>query len=121
MAAGTAEGALLGGRYRVIERLGSGGMAAVYLARDERLDRRVAVKRMHSSHGDEMDARRFEREAKIGASLGHPNLVTIFDTEQDDESVLLVMEYVEGETLADLLARGAVEPKRAVAIVRAVA
>jgi serine/threonine-protein kinase len=96
-------------------------MAAVYLAHDERLDRRVAVKRMHSSHGDEMDARRFEREAKIGASLGHPNLVTIFDTEQDEESVLLVMEYVDGETLGDLLARGAVEPKRAVAIVRAVA
>jgi serine/threonine-protein kinase len=96
-------------------------MAAVYLAHDERLDRRVAVKRMHSSHGDEMDARRFEREAKIGASLSHPNLVSIFDTEQDEESVLLVMEYVEGETLADLLARGAVEPGRAVAIVRAVA
>jgi serine/threonine-protein kinase len=121
MPTGTAEGPLLGRRYRVIERLGSGGMAAVYLAHDERLDRLVAVKRMHTAHGDEMDARRFEREAKIGASLGHPNLVTIFDTEQDEESVLLVMEYVEGETLADLLARGAVEPKRAVAIVRAVA
>ena len=121
MAVDTAEGALLGGRYRVIERLGSGGMAAVYLAHDERLDRRVAVKRMHPGHGDEMDARRFEREAKIGASLSHPNLVSIFDTLQDDESVLLVMEYVDGETLGDLLARGSVEPKRAVAIVRAVA
>jgi tetratricopeptide (TPR) repeat protein len=96
-------------------------MAAVYLAHDERLDRRVAVKRMHTAHGDEMDARRFEREAKIGASLSHPNLVSIFDTEQDEESVLLVMEYVEGETLADLLTRGAVERERAVAIVRAVA
>ena len=69
-------------------------MAAVYLAHDERLDRRVAVKRMHASRGDDMDARRFEREAKIGASLSHPNLVSIFDTQQDDESVLLVMEYV---------------------------
>src|SRR5687767_9598303 len=121
MAVDTAEGALLGGRYRVIERLGSGGMAAVYLAHDERLDRRVAVKRMHPGHGDEMDARRFEREAKIGASLSHPNLVSIFDTLQDDESVLLVMEYVEGETLGDLLARGRVDSKRTVAIVRAVA
>jgi serine/threonine-protein kinase len=96
-------------------------MAAVYLAHDERLDRRVAVKRMHASRGDDMDARRFEREAKIGASLSHPNLVSIFDTQQDEESVLLVMEYVEGETLGDLLARGRVEPKRAAAIVRAVA
>ena len=105
----------------MIERLGSGGMAAVYLAHDERLDRHVAVKRMHAGRGDDMDARRFEREAKIGASLSHPNLVSIFDTLQDDESVLLVMEYVEGETLADLLARGGVEPRRAVEIVRAVA
>jgi tetratricopeptide (TPR) repeat protein len=121
MAAGTKEGPLLGSRYRVVERLGSGGMAAVYLAHDERLDRLVAVKRMHTTHGDEMDARRFEREAKIGASLSHPNLVSIFDTEQDEESVLLVMEYVDGETLADLLARGAVDPKRALKIVRAVA
>ena len=96
-------------------------MAAVYLARDERLDRLVAVKRMHTSGGDEMDARRFEREAKLGASLSHPNLVSIFDTEQDEESVLIVMEYVEGETLAELLGRGAVEPRRAVEIVRAVA
>src|SRR5687768_15122367 len=117
----SAEGALLGGRYRVIERLGSGGMAAVFLAHDERLDRRVAVKRMHAGHGDEMDARRFEREAKIGASLSHPNLVSIFDTLQDDESVLIVMEYVEGETLADVLGRGPLEPKRAVGIVCAVA
>jgi serine/threonine-protein kinase len=122
MALGTAEGPLLGGRYKVIERLGSGGMAAVYLAHDERLDRLVAVKRMHSAGGeDEMDARRFEREAKIGASLSHPNLVSIFDTQQDEESVLLVMEYVEGETLGDLLARGRVPATRTVAIVRALA
>ena len=96
-------------------------MAAVYLAHDERLGRDVAVKRLHTSERDEIDARRFQREAKLGASLSHPNLVSIFDTEQDDESVLLVMEYVDGETLADLLARGPVEPARAVEIVRAVA
>jgi serine/threonine protein kinase len=96
-------------------------MAAVYLARDERLDRNVAVKRMHIAEHDEIDARRFQREARLGASLSHPNLVSIFDTEKDDESVLLVMEYVEGETLADVLARGEVEPRRAIEIVRAVA
>ena len=96
-------------------------MAAVYLAHDERLDRDVAVKRLHSGGRDDMDARRFERESKLGASLSHPNLVSIFDAEQDDESVLLIMEYVDGETLADLLGSGPVEPQRAVAIVRAVA
>ena len=69
---------------------------------------------MHAAERDDMDARRFQREAKIGASLSHPNLVSIFDTEQDDESVLLVMEYVDGETLADVLARGRgrAEPRR---------
>src|SRR5215212_2522882 len=121
MPAGTADGPLLADRYRVIERLGAGGMAAVYLAHDERLGRRVAIKRLHGVDRDDMDARRFQREARLGASLSHPNLVSVFDTEEDEESVLLVMEYVEGETLADLLGRGAVEPRRAVAIVRAVA
>ena len=70
---------------------------------------------------EDIDARRFQREAKLGASLSHPNLVSIFDTDEDDESVLLVMEYVDGETLADLLARGPDRADRAVKIVRAVA
>jgi len=121
MPTGTTEGKLVAGRYRLLERLGAGGMAAVYLAHDERLDRRVAVKRLHTADGDDVDARRFKREAKLGASLSHPHLVSIFDTEEDDESVLLVMEYVDGETLADRLARGGLEPRAAAAIVRAVA
>ena len=121
MATSTADGPLLAGRYRVRKRLGAGGMAAVYLAHDERLHREVAIKRLHKAERDDIDARRFEREAKLGASLSHPNLVSIFDTEEDDEYVLLVMEYVEGETLADALARGPLEPRRAVAVVRAVA
>ncbi|MGH2838353.1 MAG: protein kinase domain-containing protein, partial [Thermoleophilaceae bacterium] len=112
---------LLANRYRVIRRLGAGGMAAVYLAHDERLARDVAVKRMHTAERDDIDARRFQREARLGASLSHPNLVSIFDTDQDDESVLLVMEYVEGETLSDVLARGDVDPRRAMEIVTAVA
>jgi eukaryotic-like serine/threonine-protein kinase len=121
MPTGTADGPLLANRYRVIERLGAGGMAVVYLAHDERLDRNVAIKRLHRVEHEDVDARRFQREAKLGASLSHQNLVSIFDTEEDDESVLLVMEYVEGETLADLLARGPVEADRAVQIIRAVA
>src|SRR3954469_6089709 len=111
---------LLAGRYRVIERLGAGGMATVYLAEDERLGRKVAVKRLHSASPEDA-AQRFEREAKVGASLSHPNLVTVFDTVADDEGVLIVMEYVEGENLAELMARERVPAEQAVSIIRQVA
>ena len=110
---------VLAGRYRVLDRLGAGGMATVYLAEDERLGRKVAVKRLHSDSPEDA-ARRFEREAKVGASLSHPNLVTVFDTVADDEGVLIVMEYVEGENLAELMARGRIPPEQAVSIIRQV-
>ena len=111
---------MLAGRYRVLERLGAGGMATVYLAEDERLGRKVAVKRLHS-HSPEDAALRFEREAKLGASLSHPSLVTVFDTAADDEGVLIVMEYVEGENLADLMSRERVPADQGVSIIRQVA
>src|SRR5436309_15286817 len=111
---------VLAGRYRVLHRLGSGGMATVYLAEDERLGRKVAVKRPHSDSPDDA-ALRFQREAKVGASLSHPNLVTVFDTVADDEGVLIVMEYVEGENLAQLMKRGPLPTEKAMAIVKAVA
>jgi serine/threonine-protein kinase len=95
-------------------------MATVYLAEDERLGRKVAIKRLHSDSPEDA-AQRFEREAKVGASLSHPNLVTVFDTVADDEGVLIVMEYVEGENLAELMARERVPADQAVAIVKAVA
>jgi serine/threonine protein kinase len=95
-------------------------MATVYLAEDGRLGRKVAVKRLHSDSPEDA-ARRFEREAKVGASLSHPNLVTVFDTVADDEGVLIVMEYVEGENLAQLMARERVLPEQAVSIIRQVA
>ena len=118
--ASRAQGTLLAGRYRVVDRLGSGGMATVFLAEDERLGRRVAVKRLHAeTPGDA--AVRFEREAKVGASLNHPNLVAVFDTVTDPEGVLIVMEYVEGETLKEVLSRGPVDPARALQMVRGVA
>jgi predicted Ser/Thr protein kinase/tetratricopeptide (TPR) repeat protein len=119
MAVGTTP-TVLAGRYRVLERLGSGGMATVFLAEDERLGRKVAVKRLHSDSPEDA-AQRFEREAKVGASLSHPNLVTVFDTVADDEGVLIVMEYVEGENLAQLMARERVPAEQAVAVVKAVA
>src|SRR4051812_37038045 len=115
-----AQATLLVDRYRVIERVGSGGMAAVLLAEDERLGRQVAIKRLHAESPEDT-ARRFRREAKLGASLNHPNLISIYDIVTDDEGVLIVMEYVHGETLGDAIARGRVEPERAIEVLRAVA
>jgi tRNA A-37 threonylcarbamoyl transferase component Bud32/tetratricopeptide (TPR) repeat protein len=107
-------------RYRVIERLGSGGMAVVYLAEDQVLGRRVAVKRLRS--GDrEADVARFRREARLGATLSHPNVVTVFDVLAGEDGTLIVMELVEGKTLADLLDRGRLEPAAAIGILRQVA
>jgi eukaryotic-like serine/threonine-protein kinase len=115
------EGTMLAGRYRVIRRLGVGGMATVYLAEDEVLGRRVAVKRMRTDSSGRADTERFRREARLGASLSHANVVTVFDTLADEDGVLIVMEYVEGETLAEEIERGRVEPRRALAILEAVA
>jgi len=98
------EGSLLAERYRVIRHLGSGGMASVVLCRDQRLGRHVAVKRLHADSPGEIE-QRFTREARLGALLNHPNLVSVYDTTTDDEGVLIVMEYVRGEALSDALRR----------------
>jgi serine/threonine protein kinase len=111
---------LLAGRYRPLQVLGTGGMARVFLAEDQRLGRRVAVKRLHA-HSPEDTARRFEREARLGASLNHPNLVSVYDVDTDGESVLIVMEYVEGPTLAQELDNGPLAPARVADIVGQVA
>jgi serine/threonine protein kinase len=103
------QGSLLDDRYRVIRHLGSGGMASVLLCEDERLGREVAVKRLHADSPVDVE-QRFKREAKLGASLNHPNLVSVFDTATDDEGVLIVMEYVDGEPLSRLLRRGPLRP-----------
>jgi eukaryotic-like serine/threonine-protein kinase len=110
-------GSLLAGRYRVESRLGAGGMASVWLCHDERLDRPVAVKRLHADSPRDAE-RRFLREAKLGASMNHPNLVSVFDTETDDEGLLIVMEYVEGESLAQALRRGSLGAARVGEIAR---
>jgi serine/threonine-protein kinase len=111
---------VLADRYRVVRRLGSGGMATVFLCNDEMLDRPVAVKRLHPSD-DPGDLRRFRREARVGASLSHPNLVAVYDTIADEEGELIVMEYVEGPTLAEALAQGPLEASRALEILGEVA
>src|SRR5687767_10997887 len=116
-----ASGELLVGRYRVLNLLGTGGMASVHLARDEALDRLVAVKRL-PAHSPEDVAERFQREARVGAALNHPNVVTIFDIVVDPPDVLIVMEYVEGTTLAAEMRDGAaMAPERALTILEPLA
>ena len=95
-------------------------MATVYLAEDERLGRKVAIKRLHADSPEDTE-RRFTREAKVGASLNHPNLVWIFDTVTDEDGVLIVMEYVDGPTLAREVSDERLEPHRAVEVVAGVA
>ncbi len=110
-----------GDRYRILYRLGSGGMATVYLAEDERLGRRVAIKRLRAESSEDA-AVRFRREAQLGASLNHPSLVTVFDILNDEESVLIVMEYVDGDDLdRRLKKREPLGEEKSLQILRAVA
>ena len=105
--------ALADDRYHLERRLGHGGMASVYLARDSKLGRRVAIKLLAESIADDEEARRrFEREARLAAKLDHPNVVQIFDVGEEDEASrpFIVMEHVEGGTLADLIHRRARRP-----------
>jgi eukaryotic-like serine/threonine-protein kinase len=99
-------GSVAGGRYRLERPLGHGGMASVYLGRDTDLDRPIAVKLLaENAAGDEGLRRRFVRGARLAARLSHPNVVPVFDAGEDEGRPYLVMEYVGGETLAELLAR----------------
>jgi serine/threonine-protein kinase len=111
---------MLAGRYRIADRLGAGGMAVVFLAEDTVLDRWVAIKRLRAA-APEQSAERFDREAKLGAWLNHPNLVTIYDTLSDTDGVLIVMEYVPGRALSQLIEHRRLEPGRAVAALWGVA
>lgn len=103
-------------RYAVERTLGKGGMATVELAEDTELRRKVAVKRLAASLAeDDVLQKRFFREARMAAALSHPNLVAVYDVGEEDGIPYIVMEYVEGETLADLMARaGPLQPDRAV-------
>ena len=95
------------GSYPIDREIGRGGMGVVYLGRDTRLDRRVAIKVLPEAFaGDPERLARFEREARLVASLNHPNIAGIYGIEEDHGHRLLVLEYVEGETLADRIARG---------------
>ena len=115
-------GQLLDGRYQITQRLARGGMATVYAAVDTRLTRTVAVKVMHVGLGDDAEfARKFDREARSAARLSHPNVVSVFDQGHDEGRPYIVMEYVDGHTLRDVLnADAPLVPLRALEIIEPV-
>ncbi len=105
------------GPYEIVGALGAGGMGEVYRARDTRLERTVAVKVLAAHLSSSSDLRqRFDREARAISSLQHPNICTLYDVGHQDGVDFLVMEYLEGESLADRLARGPVPIEQAVKI-----
>lgn len=98
------KGHLLDERYRIIEKIGGGGMADVYLADDTILDRKVAIKVLRLEYAnDEEFIARFDREAQSATSLSHPNIVSIFDVGEEDQILYMVMEYVDGMTLKEFI------------------
>ena len=103
------------GRYRVLSHLADGGMATVYIAMDQRLDREVALKVMRSDLArDESFVSKFRREARSAAKLSHPNVVAVYDQGEDDGEVFLAMELVNGLTLRQVMqAEGPFTPRAA--------
>lgn len=108
-----AEGVRLRDRYRLVRLLGRGGMASVWQARDERLDRDVAIKALSDTIASDQEfLARFRREARIAAGLSHPNLIGIYDYAEGEERPYLVMEYVAGPNLAERLRQAPVDCER---------
>ncbi len=101
------EGQTIDGRYLLQRRIGSGGMADVWLARDSELGREVAIKVLHDNFARDSEfVDRFRREASAAAGLQHPNVVAVYDRGAVEDSYYIAMEYVEGSTLRDLISRG---------------
>jgi eukaryotic-like serine/threonine-protein kinase len=110
---------IIDGRYRVLSRLGSGGMAEVYLAEDQLLGRQVAVKVLHQHFAEDQEfVERFKREASSAAGLSHPNIVGIFDRGEWNGTYYIAMEYVAGRSLKTIVREeGAMDPAAAIEIV----
>ena len=119
------KGSLLGttiSHYKAVSLCGAGGMGEVYLADDVRLDRRVALKILLPEVAlDEERMRRFNREAKAASALNHPNVATIYDVGESDGVHFIAMEYVDGQTLAEKIDGGPLEPGLVIEIGRQVA
>src|ERR1700729_2798450 len=110
---------IIDGRYKVLSRLGSGGMADVYLARDQLLGRQLAVKVLHHHFAEDQEfVERFRREASSAAGLSHPNIVAIFDRGEWNGTYYIAMEYLPGRSLkAVVREQGPLEPVVAIDIV----
>jgi eukaryotic-like serine/threonine-protein kinase len=114
------EGTVVDGRYRILSRIGSGGMADVWLAEDTHLQRRVALKILHKRFAQDREfTERFRREAESAAGLQHPNVVAVFDRGEVDGTYYIAMEYVEGRSMKELIDAG-LSPEEAVRLVRQV-
>src|SRR5262249_28841604 len=114
------EGSVVDGRYRVLRRIGSGGMADVWLAEDAHLQRQVALKVLHRRFAQDREfVERFRREAESAASLQHPNIVSVFDRGEFEGTYYIAMRYIEGPTLKELI-DGGLSPVQAVGLVHQV-
>jgi serine/threonine protein kinase/tetratricopeptide (TPR) repeat protein len=109
------------GHYRILSKIGEGGMGEVFLAEDTTLDRRIALKILSHPRPEDHQLRRFEREAKAAAALNHPNIVSVYDFGQEGGMPYLVMELLEGNNLKDLLNAGAMSARVALAYSREIA
>ncbi len=88
--------------YKIIEKIGEGGMGVVYKAEDTKLERTVALKFLSLTSIGEEEKKRFKREAKAAASLNHPNIATVFAIDEVDDQTFIAMEYIEGQSLAEM-------------------
>jgi serine/threonine-protein kinase len=114
------EGSTIDGRYRLLRRIGSGGMADVWLAEDPHLQRRVALKILHRRFAQDREfVERFRREAEAAAGLSHPNIVAVFDRGDVEGTYYIAMQLLEGRSLKELIDRG-LTPEQSVALIRQV-
>jgi beta-lactam-binding protein with PASTA domain/predicted Ser/Thr protein kinase len=115
-------GTVFDGRYRIVRKLGTGGMADVYLAEDQELGRRVAIKILNDRHAaDDQFVERFRREAKNAAGLSHPNIVSVYDRGTAEGTYYIAMEYLDGRSLKELIvSRGPAPVKTAIEYARQV-
>ena len=119
----TLTGKIIKGRYRVLKKLGDGGMGTVYLAEQVAISRNVALKVLHTDYArDQEFVRRFRQEARLAASLNHRNVITVFDFDQtDDGSLYIVMEFVDGSNLARVIQEGPMAVPRAIRLAAQIA
>ena len=114
------EGSVVDGRYRVLRRIGSGGMADVWLAEDQHLQRQVALKVLHARFAQDREfVERFRREAESAAGLNHPNVVSVYDRGEVDGTYYIAMQYLEGRSLKELIDIG-LTPEQSVYLIRQV-